>query len=203
MAEHLIRWQYQGYDYIFHTTSTLFSYRRIDTGTLLMIQKTTLLPEDKVLDLGCGYGVVGIWAAHTLGADHVVMCDINTEAISQTSANLRANHADVLSLVCCSGFEQIPDRDFTRILSNPPYHTNFSVAKSFIEGSYHHLLPGGTLTMVTKRFLWYKNKLEAVFGGVRWECSNGYYLFTAEKRTSHARKTQKKTMSRKLQRKYR
>lgn len=101
MAAHLIRWQYQGYDYIFHTTSTLFSYRRIDTGTLLMIQKTTLLPEDKVLDLGCGYGVVGIWAVHTLGADHVVMCDINTEAISQTSANLRANHADVLSLVCC------------------------------------------------------------------------------------------------------
>ena len=42
---------------------------------------------------------------------------------------------------------------------NPPYHTNFSVAKSFIEGSYKHLQMGGWLVMVTKRFDWYKNKI--------------------------------------------
>ena len=67
-------------------------------------------------------------------------------------------------------------------MSNPPYHTDFSVAKEFIEGSYKHLQKGGCLVMVTKRFEWYKNKIKSVFGGVRWTESNGYFVFRAEKR---------------------
>lgn len=56
--------------------------------------------------------------------------------------------------------------------------------------------------MVTKRFDWYKNKMQSVFGGVRWIESNGYYVFMAEKRIVQKNDKNKRSMSKKLQRRY-
>lgn len=88
------------------------------------------------------------------------------------------------------------------VMSNPPYHTDFSVAKDFIEGSHRHLQKGGYLVMVTKRFEWYKNKIQSVFGGVRWTENNGYFVFMAEKRDFKKADKIKRGMSKKLKRKY-
>lgn len=64
------------------------------------------------------------------------------------------------------GLKNIPEAGFTLILSNPPYHTDFSVAKEFIEDGFCKLLVGGKMLMVTKRLDWYRNRLSAVFGGI-------------------------------------
>ena len=169
-----------------------------------MLSRLQVTGEDKVLDLGCGYGVVGISVAKTIGEDRVVMSDISEEALRLAKANLERNGLNKVRIVRSNGLQEIPDRDFTLILSNPPYHTDFSVAKGFIEDGYKSLVTGGKLMMVTKRLTWYKNKLSAVFGGVKvWE-QDGYYVFTAEKRRVSGKNLSKNkhSLSKKLMRKY-
>lgn len=202
MAKYTVKWHYNGFDYVFHTLDSLFSYKQVDIGTRQMISHIDLLADSKVLDLGCGYGVVGIWAAHTIGPQNVVMSDVNVAALEMAAENVIANNLDKIQIVHSNGFDNIHDVDFTLIMSNPPYHTDFSVAKTFIEGSYKHLQMEGWLVMVTKRFDWYKNKIHAVFGGVKWIESCGYYVFMAQKRVIPKKGRTKRSMSKKLQKRY-
>ena len=202
MEKYTITWEYKSVNYVFHTLDTLFSYKHIDVGTIQMLEYTELRTDDKVLDLGCGYGVVGIWAARAIGTENIVMSDVNVNALEMAVENVNANSLGKIQIICSNGFENIPDRDFSLIMSNPPYHTDFSVAKAFIEESYTHLKIGGRLVMVTKRFDWYKNKIQAVFGVVKWIESCGYYVFMAEKKVKKREHKRKAVMSKKLMRKY-
>jgi len=202
MEKYTVEWHYDGFDYVFYTLDSLFSYKQVAIGTQQMIKHICLQSDSKVLDLGCGYGVVGIWVAHTIGSKNVVMSDVNVDALEVAAENVTANNLDKIRIVQSDGFDNIHDVDFTLIMSNPPYHTDFSVAKAFIEGSYRHLQMGGWLVMVTKRFNWYKNKIHSVFGGVRWIESSGYYVFMAQKRIVQKNGRNKKSMSKKLQKKY-
>ena len=61
MEKYTITWEYKSVNYVFHTLDTLFSYTHIDVGTIQMLEYTELRTDDKVLDLGCGYGVGGIF----------------------------------------------------------------------------------------------------------------------------------------------
>lgn len=109
------------------------------------------------------------------------MCDISETAVSYSQINAELNQIKDVDIKISDGYKNIMDHDFTLILSNPPYHTDFSVAKKFIEGGYKHLVTGGRMVMVTKRLTWYRNKLSSVFGGVKVHEINGYYVFIAEK----------------------
>lgn len=188
----------------FQTFDTLFSPNTIDKGTLSMLSQTEFSPDDKVLDLGCGYGVVGILAAKLIGEDKVTMCDVSETAVRCSQNNAQLNQVPDIAVILSDGFENISDNDFTVILSNPPYHTDFSIAKRFIEDGFHRLALGGRMLMVTKRLTWYKNKLDSVFGGCKIHELDGYYVFIAEKRAKVIKKKDKNTnnLSKKLQRKY-
>lgn len=186
----------------FETDSTIFSPAAIDIGTLSMLSAIEFSQTDKVLDLGCGYGTVGILAGKLIGEKNVVMCDISEKAVECAKQNAKLNGVPNLSVRLSNGFENITENDFTLILSNPPYHTDFSVAKHFIEAGFKKLIVGGRMVMVTKRLEWYKNKLSSVFGGVRVQEINGYYVFIAEKRSGYVKKKEHKpALSKKLQRK--
>ena len=177
----------------FVTEADVFSPHGADRGTLAMLSVVKLEEQDKILDLGCGYGLVGIWAAKQIGAEQVVMCDISETAVTVAQKNCERN-----------GVKDLPQElKFTKILSNPPYHEDFSVPKGFIELGYKRLITGGVMYMVTKRRDWYYNKLKTVFGGVRVEEIDGYYVFTAEKRERKPveKKKNEQIMSKKLQRK--
>ena len=63
------------------TAEGIFSPRAADSGTLAMLAETEILPTDRVLDLGCGSGIVGIYCARKIGAERVTMCDISPEAV--------------------------------------------------------------------------------------------------------------------------
>lgn len=182
----------------------MFSPNAPDEGTLAMLSQTEFKEGDKVLDLGCGTGIVGIYAAKLIGADRVVMTDSSETAAEFAKRNAALNNVPEITVCCGNGYENVNDRDFTLILSNPPYHADFSVAKAFIEGGYRRLSFGGKMIMVTKRLEWYKNKLTAVFGGVKVTELNGYYIFTAEKRLvkKPAAPKEKGRLSKKLQRKH-
>lgn len=190
-------------DLRFETEASIFSPNAIDSGTLAMLSTVDFLPGDKVLDLGCGYGVVGILAAKLIGEEKVIMCDISEQAIECAKINAALNGVENINIILSDGYENVGEKDFTIILSNPPYHADFSVPKNFIELGFGKLAVGGKFVMVTKRLDWYKNKLVSVFGGVKVQEVNGYYVFAAEKR-SHIVKNRKKPvkgLSKKLRRK--
>lgn len=168
----------------FITDDTLFSPKKIDIGTLSMLEEIDFNLESKVLDLGCGYGVVGILAAKIIGEDKVVMCDIDDNAVNISKNNASLNGVGNICIIKSNGVKDININDFSIILSNPPYHTDFSVAKHFIEIGFYKLVLNGRFVMVTKRFDWYKNKLTSIFGGVKVIEKNGYYIFISEKRSN-------------------
>lgn len=189
----------------FETDKSNFSPNSIDVGTLAMLSAVEFSPNDKILDMGCGYGVVGILAAKLIGQGNVTMCDISESAVRQAKINAELNGVPDIDIKISDGFSEIADNDFTLILSNPPYHADFSVPKHFIEVGFKKLAVGGKMVMVTKRLDWYKNKLTSVFGGVRVREIDGYYVFISEKRGEKVPKKEKAVgkLSRKLRRKQR
>jgi len=201
----LIEEQVQGINLVLHTNEEVFSPTAVDKGTRAMLSYVEFKEDDKVLDLGCGCGVVGILAAKQIGADKVVMCDVSENAVLLSEQNALANGVDGVTIRLGDGLRDISENKFTLILSNPPYHTDFAVAKGFIEDGFKKLVIGGKMIMVTKRLDWYRNKLSSVFGGVTVKEKDGYYIFIAEKRGNRKPKKEKKNeqvMSKKLQRKY-
>jgi len=197
--------QVQGIDLVLQTNEEVFSPGSVDRGTKAMLSFVEFKAGDKVLDLGCGCGVVGILAAKQIGADKVWMCDISENAVLLSRQNAEINGVGAVTICQSDGLKNISEPGFTLILSNPPYHTDFSVAKGFIEDGYKKLVVGGKMIMVTKRLDWYRNKLSSVFGGVTVKEKDGYYVFLAEKRGNRKPKKEKKNeqvMSKKLQRKY-
>lgn len=173
----------------FNTTESLFSPRRPDAGTLAMLSTVEFQADDRVLDLGCGYGVVGIYAAQFADAQNVFLTDVDPVAVQHASANAKLNRVEDVTVQQSDGFRDFQETGFTRILSNPPYHSDFSVAKHFILKGFNRLVLGGQMIFVTKRDAWYRKRLVSVFGGCRVQSIDGYFVFTAEKRSdSYAKK---------------
>lgn len=176
-------------DLIFNTGERVFSPNGIDKGTLAMLSVVEFGDGDRVLDLGCGYGVVGILAARLIGAENVVMTDVNEYAVALSQENAALNGIPGAAIYRSDGFKDFQEKDFTVILSNPPYHADFNVPRMFIEKGFNRLRIGGRFYMVTKRKEWYKNKFIAVFGGVKvWEI-DGYFVFLGiKKQENYAKK---------------
>lgn len=175
----------KGVQLALETAPGLFSPQRADRGTLAMLACVDFAPGMRVLDLGCGCGLVGVLAARLCGEENVVMCDIDPLAVEIAGRNAARNGVGGVKAVVSDGFSALDDAGFDLILSNPPYQSDFSVAKGFIEKGFNRLKPGGTLWMVTKRREWYRNKLVAIFGGVRIHEADGYFVFEAQRRSAH------------------
>ncbi|MCL2108165.1 MAG: methyltransferase [Oscillospiraceae bacterium] len=176
-----------GVELTFETAETLFSPNSVDKGTLAMVAMLSVADfaqGDKVLDLGCGYGVVGIYSAKLTGAQNVFMSDVEPLCVELSRKNAELNNVGNVTVIRSDGFSNIGEKDFALILSNPPYHSDFSTPKQFIEKGFNRLKIGGKMLMVTKRRDWYKNKFISVFGGVKIEEIDGYCVFCAERRCS-------------------
>lgn len=167
----------------FKTNRALFSPNALDNGTKAMLNCVSFSGTDKVLDLGCGYGIVGIYSAKLIGSKNVIMSDIDEKAIETAMYNTAINDVADIRIIRSDGFSDMEDTDFTIILSNPPYHTDFKIAKHFIEKGFNRLVLGGKMVMVAKRKEWYKNKFTSIFGGVTIKTVDGYFVFIADKRS--------------------
>lgn len=174
------------------TTEKIFSPKRLDLGTKGMLDNVIVKDKAKVLDLGCGSGVVGVAIAKKIGGEFVTSVDISKEAVEVTLKNASRNGITGLTAFVSDGLKGVEESDFDLILSNPPYRTDFSVAKSFIELGYKKLNVDGQMVIVIKRLLWYKNKMTAVFGGVKVIESDGYYILISQKRAIQTKKKPKK-----------
>lgn len=147
-------------------------------------------PNDKVLDLGCGYGLIGVYAAKVIGAGRVWMADNDQTAIECAVKNRAINGVEGVAVAVSDGFRDIREANFTKIICNPPYHVDFSVPKHFIEKGFNRLVLGGRMYIVTKRETWYQNKLRSIFGGVHVREIDSYLVFEAVKKSfTYARKS--------------
>jgi len=172
----------------FETHPTLFSPRGVDAGTRALLERVAFEPDDKVLDLGCGYGVIGIVAAKCIAPASVFMLDVDPAAIDCAQRNARLNDVAGVTIAQSDGFRSFDAIGFTKILCNPPYHVDFSVPKHFIAKGFNRLMLGGAFWMVTQREAWYRNRLRATFGRVHVHAVGSYFLFEATKTsTSYAK----------------
>jgi 16S rRNA (guanine1207-N2)-methyltransferase len=174
-----------GIDLHLRTEAGLFSPDGPDAGTLAMLSLIEFQQDDRVLDLGCGYGLVGILAAKIVPPSQVVMVDVDPAAVAAARYNADANGVAGVTIELSDGFKDTRQTGFSKIISNPPYHVDFSVPKHFIEKGFNRLQIGGTMWMVTKRRDWYRNKLTAIFGGCKVHEVGDYFVFEACKRHAH------------------
>ena len=188
----MIEQSINGIELKFETSNDVFSPQACDKGTLAMLAAAEITKGDKILDLGCGYGLIGIYAAKITGEENVVMSDIKKKCVELSKMNAALNGVGGIKTVQSDGFNNMEETGFDIILSNPPYHADFSVPKHFIEKGFNRLKIGGTMYMVTKRKTWYKNKFTAIFGRVKIIEIDGYFIFRAEKRGNRYASAEKK-----------
>ena len=181
----LIRTRLQGINFEFETSSGVFSHKRVDSGTRLLIESMALPETGRVLDLGCGIGVIGIVAARLNHALEVWMTDINSRAISLTEANTRRNGVKA-TVRQGTLYEPVVGIKFDLILTNPPMSAGINaVVRPIIEGAPEHLSGGGAFQLVVQ-----SNKggrtlsgiIEETFGNIEvMSRGGGFRVFTASK----------------------
>lgn len=174
--------------FYFYTSNSVFSKNGVDFGSMLLIE-TVVKENDKfcgsILDLGCGYGPIGVTVAKLLENSKVCMSDVNERALELSKMNAKENKVeDRIKIINSESFENIKE-SFDMILTNPPIRAGKDVVFSFYEGAYDHLKEGGKLYVVIQKKQGApstKLKLESLFGNCEIaEKKSGYFIFRSEK----------------------
>lgn len=139
-------------DFTFMTGAGVFSKKGIDFGSRLLIE-TFQPPEVKgdFLDLGCGYGPIGISIAHFHRNRHISLVDINERAIELAKKNAEHNGVANVTIMQSNGFEHLQGRSFAAVLTNPPIRAGKQVIQDFFKQSAAHLVSGGALWVVVQK----------------------------------------------------
>lgn len=137
-----------GRTYTFFSDHSVFSIQRVDPGSDLLIR--TILKDqehtEKILDLGCGYGPIGLVLADQLGAEATLM-DINERAMDLARRGAAANRitAEVVTE------DKVTDQDYTLVATNPPIRAGKSTVYHFFALAYEHLKENGALYVVIRK----------------------------------------------------
>ena len=160
-----IIYPFKGLKFEFDVAETLFSTFDIDHGTDILIRSIVSNNPKTILDLGCGYGPLGIILAKTNPQAKVTMIDSNLLAVRYSRYNLKNNNVSNASVLGSVGMEKVNDKKFDVIVSNIPAKIgDKAIAQEFILTPYEHLNPGGEFWMVVVSAL---NRLIPKIGGVR------------------------------------
>jgi len=146
----LIRARLRGRFFEFYTASGVFSKKRVDLGTHLLIENMVLPEYGSLLEMGCGYGAVGIVAATLNPHLRVFMIDVNERAIRLARANAQRNEVDNAEFRWGFLYEPVDEIQFDAILSNPPVSAGMRIVKRIIEQAPLHLVRNGILEIVVR-----------------------------------------------------
>ena len=164
----------RNHTYQFVTSSGVFSPKKIDKGTLFLIENMEIPNEGIILDLGTGYGPIGIVAADMCSKCQVHMIDINERAIWLAKENIRLNNINNARVVKSDLFEKIQDK-YDLIISNLPYTTGIKNIEKINEliPSYLHQT-GQYQIVVPKQHARIISNLERIFKNVKVFGKKGY-----------------------------
>ncbi|NIG63007.1 MAG: 16S rRNA (guanine(1207)-N(2))-methyltransferase RsmC [Serratia symbiotica] len=171
-------WQsYSLHDLAVKTLPGVFSRNGLDTGSALLLSTLEDSMQGKVLDIGCGPGVVAAVLAKLSPKVKLTLSDVSAAALDSSRATLAAN--DIKGEVIVSNVYSNITGHFDMIISNPPFHdglpNSLTTAEILIRGALKHLPIGGRLRIVANAFLPYPGILNATFGSHEVLAQNGRF----------------------------
>ncbi len=175
----------RGERFTFATDAGVFSKREVDYGSQLLIETMDIPRTASVLDMGCGYGPIGLAAARLADQGTVTMVDMNERAVELAGANARLNRIANVRILQSDGFARLGEERFTHILSNPPIRAGKEIVYRMFDESVLHLTEQGELWIVIQKKQGAPsalNKLESLFAVVEEKAKDkGYRIFRAMK----------------------
>ncbi|MGI8689928.1 MAG: class I SAM-dependent methyltransferase [Thermomicrobiales bacterium] len=133
----------------FHSTWGLFSPESVDQGSELLINHLEIGETDATIDVGCGYGPIGLSIARLAPSGTVHLIDKDFVAVEYAKTNARLNHLSNCEIYLSNAFSAVPDRRFDNVVSNLPGRVSNELLWIIFADAKAHLKPGGKLYVVT------------------------------------------------------
>ncbi len=176
---------YRGIRLYFQTDAGVFSKGEVDNGTDLLLKA---LPEEmtgEILDLGCGWGAIGISVARRWPETRVTMADINLRALELSRENAKRNRADVICTES-DGMSAFEGQCFDAVVTNPPIRAGKQVIYKMFADAAECLKPGGALYLVIRKQQGAEScmkYLQTIFGRVeKIDRSGGFWVLKASEK---------------------
>ncbi|MDR6555323.1 class I SAM-dependent methyltransferase [Paenibacillus qinlingensis] len=141
----------RGKTYTFLTDAGVFSKKGVDYGSKHLIETMVLSDDASVLDVGCGYGPMGLSAAVMCPKGHVTMVDINERALELSAENARRNGITNVTILQSDLLERVKDQKFDAVLTNPPIRAGKETVHRIFEQAHDCLKDGGSLWVVIQK----------------------------------------------------
>lgn len=141
----------KNYDFVFKTDNGVFSKSELDFGTNLLIKN--VLEQNingEVLDLGCGYGPIGIILSKILNCQ-VTMVDVNKRAVHLTKMNIKENNVSNIETLISEGYNELTNKKFDYIVSNPPIRVGKRILYDLLIKAKEHLKENGKIFIVVRK----------------------------------------------------
>ena len=155
-----------GHPLNFHSTWGLFSPKGIDEGTRLLLEHLDVQPDERAIDLGCGYGPLGLAIASSAPQGSCLMVDKDFVAVEYANANARRNGIMNAQAMLSDGLRHVPKQTFTLAVTNLPAKTSKEHYYLFFHDIREQLEPGGRFYVVVisglRQFI--ARSFEEVFG---------------------------------------
>lgn len=155
-----------GRQFRFRTTWGLFSPREVDAGTRMLLQYIEINPDDDCLDLGCGYGAIGMALASLAPQGRTILADKDFVAIEYARKNILINELKNCEAILSNGFDQLGNLQLDVVAANIPAKVGRELLYIWLADAYRRLRPGGRLYVVTVTGLrvFFAKAMREVFG---------------------------------------
>lgn len=186
--EHVIDYHVQDVDLKFNTDAGVFSKMRVDygSGVLLKTMINVSFPAKNILDVGTGYGPLGLFAAKFWPDQTVEMVDVNERGLALAKRNAQLNHIDNVQIYVSDTYEQVDkSKRFGLILTNPPIRAGKKIVDRILAGAKDFLVDNGVLLVVIQKKQGEpsaRKLLTATYGNCEiLKRDKGYYILKAVK----------------------
>ena len=159
----------RGHLLTFHSTWGLFNPRGVDDGSRLLIDYVEVGACDRILDIGCGYGPIGLTLALLSPQGEVHLVDRDFVAVEYARKNAALNQIDNCRIYLSNAFSHVPDIRFDTIVSNLPARAGNEMLSIILHGARQHLEPGGRFYVVFISGLkpYVKRNFREIFGNYK------------------------------------
>ena len=168
---HELRATLRGTPLTLYSRPGVFSWDHLDEATAILADAMQVHPGNTVLDLGCGFGALGIAAASLSKGGRITMVDADVEAVRSAARSADANAVQNYRAITSDIASAVLGQKFDVVVTNPPFHvgkaTDLDVPKQFIADAWDVLGAGGRLFLVANRTLPYEQVVKHRFGNVR------------------------------------
>ena len=148
--ERILEYELSGNKFKFISDNGIFSKNHVDFATDFLIRTIYNEVKGDILDVGCGYGVIGITLSKNKNVNSVTMLDVNHRALELATRNSKLNNTNNIKVIESDGFENINNL-YDTIITNPPIRAGKSVIYKIYEDAKNHLNDGGILFLVINK----------------------------------------------------